>query len=79
MHNESIIEARNEAVKYRNAMEILPPQLLQRLQELAQGEILYVLKAKRETWGAATGAREFYSERNSEIRKQFLRGAGLEN
>jgi len=65
-------------VKYRNAMEILPPQLLRQLQELAQGEILYVPKAKRETWGAATGARAFYSERDCEIRKQFSRGAGLE-
>ena len=65
-------------MKYRNAAELLPPQLLQELQKYAQGETFYVPKVKRESWGAGTGAKSFFSRRDSDIRNQFSRGIGLE-
>jgi Mor family transcriptional regulator len=65
-------------MKYRNAAELLPPQLLLELQKYAQGETFYVPKIKRESWGAATGAKTFYSQRNLDIRNQFSRGVDLE-
>lgn len=61
-------------MKYRNAAEILPPQLLKELQKYAQGETFYVPKRKRESWGAGTGARTFYSARDRDIRARFSRG-----
>ena len=66
------------SIKYRNAAELLPPQLLQELQKYAQGETPYVSKVKRESWGAGTGAKTFFSWRDADIRKQFSRGVGLE-
>jgi len=65
-------------MKYRNATELLPPQLLQELQKYAQGETLYIPKVKRESWGVGTGARTFFSKRDTAIRNQFSRGVGME-
>ena len=65
-------------MKYRNAAEILSPQLLQELQKYAQGETLYVPKIARKSWGEGTGARAFFSGRDRDIRKQFSRGVELE-
>jgi len=60
-------------MKYRNASEILPDGLLKELQKYAPGEILYVPSDKaRKKWGAVTGARHFYEQRNEEIRHKFF-------
>ena len=60
-------------MKYRNASEILPDELLKELQKYAQGEILYVPSDKgRKKWGVDTGARHFYEQRNEEIRYKFF-------
>jgi len=65
-------------MKYRNAAERLPPELLQELQRHAQGETLYVPKAARSPWGERTGAKSFFSRRNADIRQRFSGGAGLD-
>ena len=60
-------------MKYRNASEILPDDLLRELQKYASGEILYVPSDKgRKKWGADTGARKFYEQRNEEIRHKYF-------
>ena len=60
-------------MKYRNASEILPDDLLKELQKYAPGEILYVPSDKgRKKWGADTGARQFYEQRNEEIRHKYF-------
>jgi len=64
-------------VKYRSAAELLPPRLLQELQQYAQGETLYVPKIKRKSWGEGTGAKKFYAKRDFEIRNRFSRGTGM--
>jgi RimJ/RimL family protein N-acetyltransferase len=64
-------------MKYRNAAELLPPQLLQELQHFAQGELLYVPKIKRDSWGEGTGAKAFYSKRDRAVKKEFSHGTDL--
>ena len=60
-------------MKYRNASEILPDELLKELQKYVPGEILYVPSAKgRKKWGAETGAQRFYEQRNEEIRHKYF-------
>ena len=60
-------------MKYRNASEILPDDLLKELQKYAPGEILYIPSDKgRKKWGADTGARRFYEQRNEEIRHKYF-------
>ena len=60
-------------MKYRNASEILPDELLKELQKYAPGEMLYVpSEGQRKKWGADTGARLFYEQRNQEIRHKYF-------
>ena len=60
-------------MKYRNASEILPDDLLKELQKYAPGEILYIPSDNdRKKWGAGSGARQFYEQRNEEIRHKYF-------
>ena len=59
-------------MKYRNASEILPDELLKQLQQYASGELLYVPSEGRKKWGTGTGARRFYQQRNDEIRHKHF-------
>ncbi len=66
-------------MKYRNAAEILPEQLLKELQGYIDEGVLYVPKAStKKAWGAANGARTFYQERNREIQKLFQEGCSID-
>ena len=66
-------------MKYRNAADILPKELLTELQRYAEGEILYVPRGTQKTeWGAKTGSRAYYEERNQEIRESFFTGTSEE-
>ena len=59
-------------MKYRNASEIFPDELLREIQKYSSGEMIYVPeKEKKKEWGAVSGARVFYEQRNQEIRFQF--------
>lgn len=66
-------------MKYRNAAEILPEQLLKELQAYIDGDVLYVPKVStKKEWGAANGTRTFYQERNREIQKRFHEGYSID-
>jgi hypothetical protein len=61
-------------MKYRNASEILPDELLKELQKYASGEMLYIpSNTERRKWGVGSGAKAFYTQRNEEIRDKFFR------
>lgn len=66
-------------MKYRNAAEILPEQLLKELQAYIDGDVLYVPKVStKKEWGAANVTRTFYQERNREIQKRFHEGYSID-
>jgi len=59
-------------MKYLNASDILPDELLQEVQKYAQGEALYIPRNnERKKWGEGSGARGYYERRNDEIRIKF--------
>ena len=63
----------------KNARDILPDKLLRELQEYISGESLYIPKAReKKPWGEASGARSYYKQRNTEIRKRFAEGIKIE-
>jgi hypothetical protein len=65
-------------MKYRNASEILPDELLKELQKYAPGEMLYVpSRSERKKWGDGSGAKSYYTQRNDEIREKFRRKVTL--
>ena len=60
-------------MKYKNASNILPDELLKEVQKYAAGEALYIPKAiNRKKWGEDSGARTFFQQRNEEIRQKYL-------
>ena len=66
-------------MKYINAAEILPEQLLKEVQIYIDGRVLYIPKASaKKKWGATSGARTFYQERNKEIQKLFKEGYSID-
>ena len=66
-------------MKYRNASDILPDELLKEVQKYASAEALYIPSSgERRKWGHGSGARAFYEQRNEEIRKKFAHNATIE-
>ena len=66
-------------MKYKNAAEILPSGLLREIQGYIEGELLYIPRTEsKQEWGAISGSKKFYSERNSRIRELFDGGMSLE-
>lgn len=66
-------------MKYVNAQNILPEEVLKLLQEYAEGELLYVPKRPQnfKQWGEVSGGREKLQERNEMICVAFQGGASL--
>lgn len=59
-------------MKYRNATQILPDELLKEIQKYTEGETIYIPKRnEKKKWGEGSGARRFYEERNSKMRQDY--------
>lgn len=59
-------------MKYRNASEIFPDELLKEIQKYSSGELVYIPQTTgRKNWGEGSGARTFYTQRNHDIRNKF--------
>ena len=66
-------------MKYRKASEVLPDDLLREVQKYVDGEALYFPRLKnRKTWGESTGAKNYYKQRNDEIRRAFSEGTPVD-
>ncbi len=66
-------------MKYKNAAEILPPELLQEVQCYIEGELLYIPRSdSKQEWGAVSGSKKFYLERNYQIKELFHNGKSVE-
>lgn len=66
-------------MRYKNASDILPGDLLKEVQKYAAGETLYVPRDRaRRKWGENSGARSFFEQRNAEIRRKYLQRTSIE-
>ena len=66
-------------MKYKNAQDVLPDSLLKELQKYVSGETLYVPNAEgKKPWGASSGARNYYKQRNAQIREKYRNGYSME-
>ena len=66
-------------MKYINAAEVLPKELLSQIQKHISGGILYIpLEEKRMGWGEKNGSKEFFSARNEKIRELYREGRSIE-
>ncbi len=66
-------------MKYLNAAEILPGELLSEIQKYVDGKTLYVPSVqKTASWGEKSGSRSFFAERNRRIAARFAEGSSIE-
>lgn len=66
-------------MKYKNAKQVLPKELMDEVQKYIEGEYLYIPKAdgSRKKWGDNSGYRRDLSIRNDKIRKGYEAGAAI--
>lgn len=65
-------------MRYRNASDIFPDELLKEIQKYSSGELIYIPESdKRKDWGEKSGARSYYIARNAEIRKKRQSGKSI--
>ena len=66
-------------MKYRNASEILPDNLLKEIQKYTSGEAIYIPQVnERQKWGQSSGAIRYYEERNEKIYTRYKEGVSME-
>ena len=62
-------------MKYQNAQDLLPEELLREVQKYISGKLVYIpAQEQRREWGSVSGYRQFLAERNQQIRARFAIG-----
>jgi len=66
-------------LKYVNAKEVLPPELLEIVQEYTCGVLIYIPKAEtnKKAWGELSGAKESVLHRNKTIYDSYKSGTPI--
>jgi len=64
---------------YHKATDVLPPDVLEKLQDYIDGEYLYIPRKQenRKIWGEDTDTKRIFSERNNQIYEDYLAGMSL--
>ena len=66
-------------MKYLNAAEVLPDRLLMEIQKHVRGEVLYVPSGDKPiSWGEKNGSRQYYANRNKNIKQKYQSGYSIE-
>lgn len=66
-------------MKYVKAQDVLPEEILKKIQEYVDGEYLYVPRKNEnhKTWGEKSGIKNSLKVRNNEIYKKYINGATI--
>lgn len=67
-------------MKYVNAENIFPVELLNEIQKYVNGEMVYVpiSKGLRKKWGENSGSKTYLNNRNDDIRQLFSAGLKID-
>lgn len=73
------IEEMEKSMPYINARQILPPELIEQIQEHLDGQLVYIPKksATRRKWGSKSGSKALLQRRNQSIRQAWRQGDSL--
>ena len=65
---------------YKNAIFVLPDNLIMAIQKHIDGEYLYIPRKveNKKAWGDLKNSRQLYAERNATIFKKYERGMPVE-
>lgn len=66
-------------MKYRNAQDIFPENLLKQIQRYVSGETIYIPAGSgKKAWGESSGYQQFILERNAAIKNEFSQGKTID-
>lgn len=71
-------------MKYENAKDIFPPELLAQIQRYVSGKAIYIpsvggsAAGKKKKWGESSGYRRYLRDRNRDIRRDFAAGQSID-
>ena len=68
-------------MSYKKATQVLPQELLIKIQEYIDGEFLYIPRSSdhKRNWGAATSTRQELHGRNERIYAEYLAGQPMDS
>lgn len=68
-------------MSYKKATQILPQELLIKVQEYIDGEFLYIprISDNKKNWGATTSTRQELHDRNECIYSEYFSGQSMES
>lgn len=66
-------------MKYSNAFNVLPIDIVKVIQEYVNGEYLYIPRKEEEQkkWGEQSGSRDTFKKRNHEVFLKYIKGAKI--
>lgn len=66
-------------LKYENAKDIFPEELLRQIQRYVSGKLIYIPSLEeKKSWGEASGYRRYLVERNRAMRAAFANGESID-
>lgn len=65
-------------MKYENARDIFPPELLRQIQRYVSGKAIYIPSVETKRWGESSGYRRYLRDRNRDIRRAFAGGESID-
>ena len=66
-------------MKYMNAADVLPNELLIEISKYAGGKLLYVPTLNEKcSWGEKSGSKEYFRERNQKMKALFQQGMSMD-
>lgn len=66
-------------MKYLNAADVLPTELLKELSAYVNGQLLYVPSTEsKKSWGSKSGSKQYYEQRNSDIIELHRKGINID-
>lgn len=65
-------------MKYINAAEILPLDLLIEIQKYVDSGLIYIPENDKKQWGMVSGTKDFYIKRNQEIKEKYKSGCSID-
>ena len=64
-------------MKYVNAKDVLPPDVLSEVQKYTSGALIYIPKTEKIGWGQLSGARQEVYLRNQNIVTDYQNGTSI--
>ena len=66
-------------MKYVNAADVLPQDLLEEISRYVGGKLLYVpSRDEKCSWGEKNGSKQYYRERNQTMKLLYIQGTTME-